>query len=180
VNFTGISVGAAFFLYYNVERLESLRGGGPKLIEDVLDLTTGRLCTDPKDYVYGILGLCHFPTKQIVPDYTNSTSDVYLDATIVMLADAQSLSPITRWSTYDPTDRPKAVPSWVPDIAKLEIAHFQRPQHYNASRGRPVEHNLLDTSDAAKGRLRLRGLFCSAIDAFATPFKTIADGEALY
>jgi hypothetical protein len=35
VNFTGISVVAAFPFYYTVERLESLRGREPKLIEDV-------------------------------------------------------------------------------------------------------------------------------------------------
>ena len=72
--------------------------------------------TDPRDKIYGLLGLASDSTKLgILSEYTKSARDVYTDVARAIIADGQTT--ILAWS-----QRPKCIeglPSWVPDFSGL-------------------------------------------------------------
>lgn len=70
--------------------------------------------TDPKDKVYGILGLARDVEKlAIVPDYAKSIEEVYTEVTARILATGEFQ--FLQLCCYDPDSR---LPSWVPDLRK--------------------------------------------------------------
>jgi hypothetical protein len=57
---------------------------------DLLFARTGSKSTDPRDKVYGLLGVTRNPTALIV-DYRKSVAEVYMATTRAMIAESQNL-----------------------------------------------------------------------------------------
>jgi hypothetical protein len=86
-----------------------------------------RLCTDPRDKVYGLLGLCSAEEKKkILPDYFTPVSLVYEQVALDIIKKNQSLdvfSQVCR-SSFDGVELATVnLPSWVPDWT-LEMTGF--------------------------------------------------------
>jgi hypothetical protein len=83
------------------------------------------LATDPRDKVFGLLGICAFNPGQAVvtPDYTKSTQRVFAEATVSMLQEGDNL-PYGLLPMQPPRIIPEAspyrrlpdLPSWVLDL----------------------------------------------------------------
>ncbi|KAJ9621045.1 hypothetical protein H2203_007632 [Taxawa tesnikishii (nom. ined.)] len=75
--------------------------------------------TDPRDRIFGLLGILHEPSMDfhIVPDYTESVCDVYTEVTAKWTAAADSFDLTyaagAGYSRSNPT-----LPSWVPDFVR--------------------------------------------------------------
>lgn len=85
---------------------------------DVLARFQQNRATDPRDCVYGILGLV---TEQhgIAVDYTKSAAQVFLDAALSIINTQKNLDIIcqTAWMASPRSENPHELPSWVPDFS---------------------------------------------------------------
>ncbi|OSS48751.1 hypothetical protein B5807_06858 [Epicoccum nigrum] len=83
------------------------------------------LASDPRDKIFGLLGICAFSPGQMVmaPDYTKSTTRVFTEATISMLQEPQNvpygllpLQPPRRHSGRSCYQRLPDLPTWALDL----------------------------------------------------------------
>lgn len=85
---------------------------------DVLARFQQNRATDPRDCVYGILGLV---TEQhgIAVDYTKSAAQVFLDTALSIINTQKNLDIIcqTAWMASPRSENPHELPSWVPDFS---------------------------------------------------------------
>lgn len=85
---------------------------------DVLARFQQNAATDPRDCVYGILGLV---TDQhgIVVDYTKSAAQVFTDTAVSLINALQNLDILcqTAWMARSRSKNPHELPSWVPDFS---------------------------------------------------------------
>lgn len=93
---------------------------GRGTLVDVVKRTTGFLCSDPRDHIYGLLGLAG-EGPSLDPDYTLSVEDTFKKFTQVMLAEGESLRVLSlephkgdRVDPCNPRSR-TGLPSWVAD-----------------------------------------------------------------
>jgi hypothetical protein len=101
-------------------------------IEKKLDLARKAKAKDPRDKVYGLLGLLPgYLASRIEPDYFKTTDQVYIDFATQMLLASNSLEEVLSWCKYVISS---TLPSWVPnwDIA-FERRHLQWFRNRHAS-----------------------------------------------
>ncbi|KAH8586676.1 heterokaryon incompatibility protein-domain-containing protein [Bisporella sp. PMI_857] len=101
---------------------------------ELLSQTKDLLCTDPRDKVYGIRGLSSdVQDGELVPDYTRSMQDVYLQAAKFCIIKYQTLGILS--CVAHPQNIPN-LPSWVPDWTALsnsgESLWFKASERYSA------------------------------------------------
>ena len=92
----------------------------PSLLE-LLTVTRGLAATDPRDKIYALLGIATGAGSDIVPDYTVSVEELYMDLTRRLLCaktdefylDILNVPRQTKISLASETTR--RLPSWVPD-----------------------------------------------------------------
>lgn len=126
-----------------------------------------RLATDPRDKVYGMLGLAHGKyEKAVVADYTKSVEDAFEAVTIQMIKSTGSLEILSNSSASLPSRL--HIPSWVPDWT---VSYEDRLAHrsfttrigslhvYNACRDEESNMNVI-----GPGRLQLNGIIVDIID----------------
>ncbi|KAK7698967.1 hypothetical protein SLS64_012022 [Diaporthe eres] len=134
---------------------------------DVLARFQQNGATDPRDCVYGILGLV---TDQhgIVVDYTKSATQVFVDTAISLVNAAQNLDVLcqTAWMARPRSKNPHELPSWVPDFSArvYSDAHkatlFAQRGIYTAGRAclntpcRPINNQFLPVKAVVLGCLR--------------------------
>lgn len=103
-----------------------------------LQVTQSLIASDPRDKIYGLLGLVDFkdcPAMEILLDYSKSTCDVYSDFTARAyqnkgLAPPDSISLFLSAGIGHPPKGPDLeLPSWVPDMRKA--SEWCRPFHTN-------------------------------------------------
>jgi hypothetical protein len=78
----------------------------------------GLRASDPRDIVYGILGVCHLP---ITPDYAKSVYDVYLELTTFGIAQGHVTGFLESAGYTSLGEMPRNIwklPTWVPDFSK--------------------------------------------------------------
>lgn len=81
---------------------------------DLINTTYERICVDPRDKIYGLLGLASPRLLSSVrPNYTFPVAAVYQDAFFAMLEETQSLDALGYCVLGDTTVH--GLPSWVPD-----------------------------------------------------------------
>ncbi|KAG5801698.1 hypothetical protein H9Q74_000034 [Fusarium xylarioides] len=87
----------------------------------LLDATRNRRCQEPRDRIYGLLGLVdnwRF-TEPIVPDYSMGLEELYITATWKAIIETQS----TLLLGYNKPGKGLNLPSWVPDWSRtLSVA----------------------------------------------------------
>jgi hypothetical protein len=102
--------------------------------------------SDPRDKIFGILGISAFYGTSIVPDYTKSTEEVLLNATVAMLRESTLamyyFMPLQPPRASESLEIVSGLPSWVPDLL------FSRPPYasgrYSLSSGRTSAYHLPD------------------------------------
>lgn len=95
-------------------RLFRTNGALTPVITQVMTATRYLEVTDPRDKIYGLLGLAD---TSIVPDYTRSTADVYLDfaRSQILLGEWQNISLFAGIGIVGSVRRTCDLPSWVCD-----------------------------------------------------------------
>jgi hypothetical protein len=80
------------------------------------------MATDPRDKIYGLLGIVKFYVAQpIVPDYSKAWPQVLAEATIVMISEAGLSAYMCDDFAFPSASRPKQgyrIPSWVLDLSQ--------------------------------------------------------------
>lgn len=89
----------------------------------VLARTRNTQASDPRDKIYGLLGICHAPGIEVNYDPSNTMADVYHAATLTYLrADTEHLLPNLCCVDHDdpPSRAGLLLPSWVPDWSRSQ------------------------------------------------------------
>jgi hypothetical protein len=101
---------------------ELLRVGSKLPLSDVLASLRRARATDPRDMVYGLLGI--LPSNSIRPDYYSTTpQDLYLSLVDYCIREEKSLDIITL-CRKSPNSRME-LPSWVPDWTESWVGPFE-------------------------------------------------------
>lgn len=87
-------------------------------LKNLLVNTEGRAATNPKDVIYGVLGLVEDRSrKSIVVDYTPSMTPMLVSACKVIVEDdARDLSWVWHAFGHNAGGQIKDLPSWCPDL----------------------------------------------------------------
>jgi hypothetical protein len=97
---------------YNVHRLISLKASDADL-ETVLDLARKSKVKDPRDKVYGLLGLLPKPISALIePNYSKTKEEVYVEFATIMLRHCSRLDALLSWCEFKEQGN---LPTWVPD-----------------------------------------------------------------
>ncbi|KAH6673441.1 heterokaryon incompatibility protein-domain-containing protein [Halenospora varia] len=160
---------------YHVHKLVMIRGPTTETgdMERVLDLGRKAIAKDPRDKVYGILGILpESITDGISPNYTLSYEQVYLEFMEKAMSRFDSLDAILAWCHFNPSS---LIPSWVPDWrAPFPRNHIQWLRKRRAAGDSKAEGSL----SADKKTLHCRGFVfdiitnISAAPAENIPFET--------
>ncbi|TVY16139.1 Heterokaryon incompatibility protein 6, OR allele [Lachnellula arida] len=79
----------------------------------ILDIANWAECLDPRDKVYGLVGLMKPDIAQhLVPDYTVHPMSVYANATKLFIQSSGSLDPIREGNPWGPTKTPSWIADW--------------------------------------------------------------------
>ncbi|KAI8629525.1 heterokaryon incompatibility protein-domain-containing protein [Xylariaceae sp. FL1651] len=93
----------------------------------MLQLTPGKLCTDPRDHLYGLVGLIEFLghdlPRDLWPNYHLTYENVCWQYAIFILETTQDLR-LLDCSRHDLQE----VPSWVPDFRYVRLGKQSRPE----------------------------------------------------
>lgn len=110
----------------NIHRNSAQKNNQKPIYADVdlvplLEATRNRSCKEPRDRIYGLLGLVHnwrF-TEPITPDYALSIEELYITATWKAMIETQT----TLLLAYNRPNKTLNLPSWVPDWSRtLSVA----------------------------------------------------------
>lgn len=114
----------------NVYNLIKLRTSG-KGLDQLLDLVRKAEATDPRDKVYGMLGLLPKDiVAQLQPDYSKAKTEVYIELAISILGRCKRLDELLSWCAFS---EESILPSWVPDWEHAhERRHLRRFRECNA------------------------------------------------
>jgi hypothetical protein len=124
--------------FSTVDALKTLRcRRSPRRVEffDALQATRGLMCSDPRDKIYGILGLVDADSRFEV-DYTLSAQEVYLQATktLLYMNSTRILASCGGGSHYS-----ELLPSWCPDFFRSSSSSLpplgKDPRSNDLSRG---------------------------------------------
>jgi hypothetical protein len=137
-----------------------------------------RKCADPRDKIYGLLGLCPDHEKSsIIPDYSVPISQVYEDVALIIIEKHESLDILGQICSrfFGGVELWRNIhPSWVPNWATEDTypaGQFRNLRtrqrqiiHYEASLGAIASFKY-----PQRGRISLRGVFCGAIATLGRP-----------
>lgn len=137
---------------------------------DVLCACRRKLSSDPRDKLYGVLGILHPEIrKEFPPDYNLSVKEVYSEIVDYLLTTTRSLDVICE-SIHFPAHTSSAnLPSFVPDWSHIpQVTSLGRKYRYSASGSEKAESRFLDE--------RLNRLEISAIQIDTVKVKGMAVG----
>ncbi|KAG8157462.1 hypothetical protein KVR01_012846 [Diaporthe batatas] len=100
----------------------NIRAGSPKPLDQVLSQHRVAAATDPRDHIYGLMGLASEQPPPLEPDYGASASSVFLEATRWAVRDG-CLDILGLGGDPSSPDRPKGLPSWAPDFSDANGPH---------------------------------------------------------
>lgn len=131
----------------------------------LLDLAHKSKATDPRDKVYGLLGLLpEDMVSQIRLDYAKSKEEVFVEFARQMLDRCTHLDEVLSWCTF--VQDPSSLPSWVPDwIAKFERNHMQWFRSHRAGGETPSSWTLAE----AESTLRCKGIRIDIVSGTTIP-----------
>ena len=95
--------------------------------------------TDPRDNVYGLLGICHFSEADpIVPDYTKSLLQVLAEATVVEIIEESPEIYLTDFNPFPPEAFGPDVrtPSWIMSFNRIDLQDREYKKPSSKSRER--------------------------------------------
>ncbi|KAG7284760.1 hypothetical protein NEMBOFW57_009371 [Staphylotrichum longicolle] len=122
----------------------------------------GYKATDPRDYVYALLGLAEDrEALGIIPDYTQPVEDVFTDVTRRLVANGYTDSLAFALSTKATT----GLPSWVPDWRSMSHVFFCTFRTAQDQPSLETAHVTFDVAD--KFRLPIRAAHVGTITKLA-------------
>jgi hypothetical protein len=136
----------------------------------VVRLGSQRLCQNPRDYVYGVLGLA--PKKlaaKVQPNYSKSVSQVYTDTTLLYSNHIQRLDILQRAYQYG---RNLELPSWVPDLTARLPRKFPCSGQFSAGFSRA--HFTFE----APVTLSAMGVQCARVTAVSSKLSSGGEGAS--
>lgn len=132
-----------------------------------------RLATDPRDKVYGLLGLLppRSPSLSVVCDYSRSVAETFTSLTVDLIAHEKGLRPLASDPRLEPDKAAENIPSWALDLSTLpryDTDWFQVYSYdkYRADDGLPTLEldGLRNAAAIARGgKLRLKGVMVDVI-----------------
>ena len=147
--------------------ISSIRGWGALVLSRWLQ------ATDPRDNVYGLLGIMQVPLE---PDYSRLVENVYIEAALRSL-DSQGLT-FLLWHAGLVQESQRKLPSWVPDWSSDRWPSWKLPD--NSTRALSVRSSELNSSTHNPHVLRLRGrLFAPICRVDPVPTKESHTGHVV-
>ncbi|KAK7959369.1 uncharacterized protein PG986_004223 [Apiospora aurea] len=140
----------------------------PSLLE-LLCLSRSNLATDPRDKVYGLLGLTDDDiSRSIVPDYSpaNTAARLFTDVASKLVLSGFT-GDLLHHAGVDQTI--PGLPSWVPDWTKQSRSTL--PAHLYRCMGETTPKCSILEPDGGKPRLRVRGVIIAQINVAGAPWK---------
>jgi hypothetical protein len=131
--------------------------------DSLIYLSTHQLCVDPRDKVYGLLGLASPKIAATVrPQYSSPVGTVYRDIFLLLLDQIQRLDSL-RYAKWQ-EELEEQFSSWIPDWSNLEVestAYGNLPSAASLSRAHAtfVSPNLLQVT----------GIFCATVSFVCDP-----------
>jgi hypothetical protein len=130
--------------------------------------------TDPRDKIYGILGLLNCNDLQLRVDYCSGIEEAYTKAIWSLIENSGRLDILAFSGTGSMNDTPsQLLPSWVPDfrthhfdVRFCEDAPFYDIMFFNAA-GKTSA--VCSSASPDLGQIRIRGRFCDEIIEVAEP-----------
>lgn len=148
---------------------------------------TYRRCSDPRDKVFGLLGLCSTDVrKEIRPNYSTPVPLVYEQVALNVIKRDRSLdvfSQVCRRFAYGVELATVNLPSWVPDWTS-EIIDYERllltsrqawNDYFKASSGA-----LASIRYVRQGRIVLKGMILGIVAVLGTPNSSLGLIESIY
>lgn len=122
----------------------------PMTLLDLLARSRRFQATDPRDKIYGLLGLASANSGEFVmkPDYTISVRDCYKRAALALITDSRSLEIFNLPAWYFCTG--SSLPSWVPDFQQSPDAVEMGSSWSDYSHYFELEREVKPQFDAAK------------------------------
>lgn len=125
--------------------------------------TTHRLCTDPRDKIYGLLGMVSDIERQCLRvDYTKPLKDVFVDAFCYLINRKYGFQVLSTAGVTGLTKH-RGWPTWLPRFEVVSLVGSDEPFRenfscwsiYKASLGLLVQYSLVDAGDL---KLLLNGI----------------------
>ena len=176
------------FMLHMVHARVTHRVGAIEHKRSLLSLTAllrdmrARNATDPRDKVYGVLGIAFGQSEsRLRPDYTKDWPEVYTNTTNLLLAHDKNLSIL---KLVEVKARMEAqIPSWVPDLRSYDHLNFLyqprliiRPENLYRSAGNTF---IVSQSVGDAKLLAVRGLYVGLITSVSEPPGNILGNVAL-
>ncbi|KAI0456568.1 heterokaryon incompatibility protein-domain-containing protein [Xylaria acuta] len=124
--------------------------------------------TDPRDKIYGLLGLIE---SDITPDYSRSVVDLYCEAAEKLLKEVGSLEPLNVAGIHNSNATAFGLPSWVPNWHDISMGDQNpiAPQPYRADEG--IKDFLSgDAFKVVDRTLNAHGFVCESVDRVEPDF----------
>lgn len=154
-----------------------LRYDDPQLFWIWLRISRFKLCSDPRDRVFGLMGIVPAEIqRRLTVDYTFTFGEV---SELFARACIDVFGPKTILYHCRATDLVPDCPSWVPNLARnMSLQWFENNPAFCASRTPDVVHRLRESED--KKRLVLRGYIVDEVNSVGPscmPWATTMDPE---
>jgi hypothetical protein len=132
-------------------------------LHNLLRRTCSCLASNPRDKVYGVLGLIEEGEADLAPDYNRSVVQVFTDVVVMHTRATMKLSIIGfRTNTFSHGIRTPGLPSWVPDLSSTQDA--ARPfvnWNFHSAEATAAQYQFSDDFKV----LTARGIIADEIDA---------------
>ena len=158
---------------------DAVRAGPPSAPDllELLCLSRSNLATDPRDKVYGLLGLTQDAiSRSIVPDYSpeNTVAKLFTDVATKLVCSDRARDLLH----HAGMDRNVShLPSWVPDWTKQSRSTL--PVHLYQCMGTTTPNcTLVNTKEGKRPKLRARGVIISLITIVGAPWKFYSHGPS--
>jgi hypothetical protein len=145
-----------------------MSSGGVRLTElkdtwVLLNITRGLKATNPRDKVYGLLGIIDLG---VTPKYEKSVKDVYVETAVAKMDESFEVVLLMSGNSSEmPTQDQHGVPSWVPDLTQQASQMFPFNHSFSASKSDGLSPRPTVTGDC----LRTLGIFCDEVESLESP-----------
>lgn len=100
--------------------LDFLMGIGDTALLEVMRVCREKMCSDPKDKVFSVLGILHRDIREdFTVDYRNSVKDIYTDVVDYLLTTTERLDVICESIHFPAYINSANLPTWVPDWSHI-------------------------------------------------------------
>ncbi|TPX18351.1 uncharacterized protein E0L32_011762 [Thyridium curvatum] len=125
--------------------VSSVNRHGHMSLFEVLYACRTKLAADPRDKVFGVLGLLHQDIRdEFPPDYNRSVKDVYISVVDYLITNTRRLDVICEAIHYPLHVSTIRLPSWVPDWSHIpQREMLRRPTSFRADGGQDAEVTYL-------------------------------------